>query len=258
MTILDIIIESKKAEIKGLEKKYSGILPLKSQKNFLESIKKKEGGNPSLIAEIKRASPSKGDIFPNADILQIAKIYAESGASAISFLTDKPFFGGKIEELEFVGAQNLVPLLRKDFILEKSQILEARIYGADAVLLMVSVLKEVSVIRDLIQYAESFGMDCLVETHDAEEIQVAIEAGAQIIGVNSRDFTDLSIDLRLFETLLPQIPEGILRVAESGLETIEAVEAVAPLCDAILVGTNFMKTQDYAEMERLVKQFATV
>lgn len=256
MNILEKIIQHKKSEIVGLEKKHEKISPEKSGKNFYTFLQNPPREWPKLIAEIKKCSPSKGDIFPTADIEVIAQAYEQNGASAISCLTDHHFFGGHVGDLDQVSKAVGIPVLRKDFFLEKSQIKEARIFGADAVLLMVSVLKKAEPIRELRRYAESLGMHCLVETHDEAEIEVAVSSGARIIGVNSRDFLDLSINLENFQKLLPLIPDGIVRVAESGLEDLVEVEKVAHICDAILVGTNFMKTQHYTEMGKLVKQFS--
>ncbi len=255
-TILDKIIHYKKAEILGLECKLKNINPEKSTKNFKKSLENSKREYPRLIAEIKTKSPSKGKIFPNANVTKIAEIYEKNGASAISCLTDNHFFGGSFRRLKKVSSSVKIPVLCKDFIFTKSQIKKARIHGADAVLLMVSVLKSTEKIKELIDYAKSFNMDCLVETHDKKEIKIAIKAGAQIIGVNSRDFTDLSINLGVFQDLLPQIPAGIVRIAESGLESLEEIEKISHLCDAILVGTNFMKTQNYSEMIKLVKEFS--
>jgi len=256
MNILDKIINYKKAEILGLDCKYKSMNPQKSDKSFIKFLKNSENFWPKVIAEIKKKSPSKGEIFSNADVGRIAEIYEKNGAMAISCLTDSHFFGGRLEDLKKISATSEIPVLRKDFIIEKSQIKEARIFGADAVLLMTSVLKTDEKLREFRQYAESFGLDCLVETHDVNEIKIAIESGAKIIGVNSRDFSDLSIDLGNFQRLLPLIPEGIVRVAESGLEDLDEIEKIKNICDGVLVGTNFMKTQDYEEMGKLVKKFS--
>lgn len=258
MNILDKIINFKKAEILGLECKYKSINPQSSNKNFLKFLKNSKKNWPKVIAEIKTKSPSKGEIFPNADIEKIAKIYEKNGAMAISCLTDNHFFGGSLEFLKEVSETVDIPVLRKDFIINKSQIKEARIFGGDAILLMTSVLKTAEKLREFREYAESFGMDCLVETHDEAEIKIAIESDAKIIGVNSRDFNDpdLKINLNNFQKLLPLIPYGIVRVAESGLEDLSEIEKIKDICDVVLVGTNFMKTQDYEKMGKLVKVFS--
>ncbi len=258
MNILDKIINYKKAETLGLSCKYKNIIPAKSQKSFLKFLQNKKKTWPRIIAEIKVKSPSKGEIFPNADIIKIAKIYEKNGASAISCLTDNFFFGGKLEYLKKLSSIIKIPILRKDFIIKKSQIKEARIFGADAILLMTSVLKTSEKLQDFREYAESFDMDCLVETHDEKEIEIAINSGAKIIGINSRDFNDpnLKINLNNFQKLLPLIPDKIIKIAESGLEKLEELEKISHLCDGVLIGTNFMKTQDYKKMGKLVKKFS--
>ncbi len=228
-----------------------------STRSFQKALQNPDKKHPKLIAEIKRKSPSKGLIFPKADISKIAKIYEQNGAAAISCLTDEYFFGGNTETLKKVTESVNIPVLRKDFIIEKSQIQEARYFGADAVLLMTSVLKTAEKLREFREYAEKFNMDCLVETHDLAEIKIAVDSGAKIIGVNSRDFNDpeLRINLENFQTCLPHIPKGIIRVAESGLEDLAEIEKIKPLCEAILVGTNFMQTKNYTAMAKLVKDF---
>lgn len=255
MTILDRIIAQKQIEVSPLASTLKNASPTKSRRNFKAAITK-TGAAPKLIAEIKKASPSKGPIFPGADILDIADIYAQNGAAAISVLTDMEFFHGSLASLHTVSREVEIPVLRKDFIIDKSQILEARLSEADAVLLMVTVLKDAERIKSLREYAESLGMDCLVETHDEAEIKIALAAGATIIGVNARNFSDLSVDLENFKRLLPLIPDDCVKVAESGLKTLADVQAVAPLCDAILVGTTFMGTQDYEQIAQLTKEFS--
>lgn len=247
MSILDKIIAQKEKEISGLNKTLKNASPIKAHRDFLKAIRKSRNTKyeiqPSnLIAEIKKASPSKGEIHPDADVVEIAELYELSGAAAISVLTDHEFFMGSLADLHTVSRNVEIPVLRKDFILVPEQILEARLSEADAILLMVSVLQDPNRIRSLREYAESLNMHCLVETASEAEIEIAVEAGARIIGVNARDFQDgeLVIKTEKFQKLLPLIPEGIVRVAESGIHTRTDVEAVAPICDAILVGTSLM------------------
>lgn len=228
----------------------------KESKKFLSVLKSTNLSEIKLIAEIKKASPSKGALFPKANISKIAKIYEKNGASAISILSDEYYFQGNIKDIASISQKVEIPVLRKDFILDKCQILEAKIAGASAILLMVSVLKNETKIKSFIKYAKKINIDCLVETHSEEEIKIAVSAGAQIVGVNSRDFSDLSIDLNRLPPLLEKIPKNIVRVAESGIYTPEDIEKLKPYCDAILVGTSFMKTQNYEEIEKLVKIFS--
>lgn len=257
MNILQKIITYKRAEILGIECKYKNQNTTKSELNFFEFLKNEKGGWPKLIAEIKKKSPSKGEIFPNADITKIAKIYERNGAVAISCLSDSYFFGGSLPFLQEVSTTVKIPVLRKDFIIHKAQIKEARIFGAHAILLMTSVLQTKERLRDFREYAESFGMHCLVETHDENEVNIAIKSGAKIIGINSRDFNDpeLKVDLDNFHKLLPLIPEGVIRIAESGISNAKEVEKIKDICDAILIGTNFMELQDYEKIEKEVQKF---
>lgn len=240
MTLLEKIIAQKEREISGLEKTLKNAKPTRNSRSFLKALKRKEGENVKLIAEIKKASPSKGSIAPEADVTEIAEIYEQSGASAISVLTDYEFFQGSLSDLNHVAREVDIPVLRKDFIIDKGQILEARLSEASAVLLMTSVLKTADKLKALREYAESMGMDALVETQDETEIRIALMSGAKIIGVNARHFSDLSVDINRFPTLLQKIPQNIIRVAESGINTHTDIELVSPYCDAILVGSVLM------------------
>ena len=247
MSFLEKILAYKKAEIARkknifakLEKKFLDGKIEKSKKNFAKKIKKNGEKIPKLIAEIKKKSPSRGEILPDGDAEKIAEIFEKSGAAAISFLTDEKFFGGKIAELKKISQKTNLPILAKDFFLCEEQILEARDAGADAILLMVKILKTEKKIRKLREFAEKLKMNVLTETHNLREIKIAENAGAKIIGVNSRDFSNLTIDQKNFENLLPKIPAGILRVAESGLQNFFDVQKISPHCDAMLIGTAIM------------------
>lgn len=257
MKILSDILAQKKLEVSGLASTLKNAKPIKSRRDFRAAITKYDH-RPRLIAEVKKASPSRGEIFPGADVLEIAELYETNGASAISVLTDTEFFQGSLADLHSISRQSEIPILRKDFIIDPLQILEARLSEADAILLMVTVLKTPERIRELREYAESLGMDCLVETHDEAEIEIALAAGATIIGVNARDFKDLSIDRRNFARLLPLIPDDCTKVAESGLTDFKHLQQVADLCDAVLIGTHFVETRDYNEMAQLTRQFAQI
>ena len=256
MTVLDRIIEHKKEEIKGLEESLIGKIPATPKRNFLEAFKPESVPDKiednldtpqkkfsvHVLAEIKRSSPSQGTINRDVDVVEMAKIYEENGASAISVLTDEKYFAGSLEDLKEVSQAVDIPVLRKDFIISKDQILEARLYGAHAVLLMVSVLKYASTLRTFRKYAEELEMHCLVEAHTEEEVELAISSGAKIIGVNSRDFSDLSVDLNRLPPLLEKIPNHIVRIAESGIKEARDVRKIKAYCDGILVGTSLMKS----------------
>jgi indole-3-glycerol phosphate synthase len=191
----------------------------------------------AVVAEVKRRSPSAGPIREDLDPGGRAALYARHGAAAISVLTDGPYFGGSLQDLTAAAERCPLPLLRKDFILDEIQILEARAAGASAVLLIVRALER-SRLQSLLRYAEELGLDALVEVHAADELAIALDSGAAIIGVNSRDLDTFRIDTRAAWKLVGQVPSDRIAVAESGIvgqsDVIRASEAGA---DAVLIGT---------------------
>lgn len=191
----------------------------------------------AVVAEVKRRSPSLGVIREDLDPGDRAAAYARAGAAAVSVLTDGPFFGGSIGDLEAAARACAVPLLRKDFILDEVQVLEARVAGASAVLLLVRIL-EPARLTALLRYAAEVGLDALVEVHTMVELDRALESGAQVIGVNSRDLDSFAIDTAAAWKLLSRVPADRIAVAESGLfsrsDVLTASQAGA---DAVLVGT---------------------
>jgi indole-3-glycerol phosphate synthase len=198
----------------------------------------------AVIAEVKRRSPSLGALRPDADAGDVAVRYARAGAAAISVLTDGPDFGGKLSDLAAVRARVAVPALRKDFLIHPIQLEEARGWGADAALLLVAMLGEVR-LRDMLRAAEQLGLEALVEVHDADELAIALRAEARIIGVNARDLKTLQIDVAGALALIRAIPEGVLRVAESGLSTRDDLRRAADAgADAALIGTALMRAPD--------------
>ena len=197
----------------------------------------------SAIAEIKRRSPSRGDIRPGADPVEIALAYQAAGAAGISVLTDGPHFGGSLKDLEHVSAAVNIPVLRKDFLIHKVQLDEAHAHGADAALLMVSMLKPTQ-LKPMLRHAHELGLECLVEAHSADEVKVAIDCGAIVLGVNNRDLRSLNIDLAVCEALIPTLPDTVVAVAESGVHNrADALRMEKSGAMAILVGTGLM-TQD--------------
>jgi indole-3-glycerol phosphate synthase len=198
----------------------------------------------SLIAEMKRASPSKGPIRPGAGVTEIVRAYQEAGARAVSVLTEPQWFGGSLDDLVEARAACDLPLLRKDFLVDEYQLLEARVAGADAVLLIVAAL-EPERLATLIGFASDLGMDALVEVHDEDEVETAVEAGAEVIGVNNRDLHTLEVDLATTFRLLADVPAGTVVVAESGITTRQAVRDLEEAgVDAILVGEALMRVDD--------------
>ena len=205
------------------------------------------GDKVRLIAECKKASPSKGLLSPNYDPVAMARSYAENGAAAISVLTEADYFQGSLEHLHAVkaavGPLN-VPVLRKDFLFDPYHLYEARANGADAALLIVAALEE-SQLREMLAVAQSIWLQALVEVHNEEELGIALSCGAEIIGVNHRDLKTFNVDTSLTLKLRPMIPEGRLIVAESGMSTAEDVRPLKQAgVNAILVGEAVMTAAD--------------
>jgi indole-3-glycerol phosphate synthase len=194
----------------------------------------------NVIAECKRRSPSKGVLRADYDPVAIARGYADAGAVAISVLTEPTFFDGSLDHLRAVRAAVDVPLLRKDFIVSEYQLLEAKAAGADAVLLIVAALRpaELKVLHD---HAVRYGLDALVEIHDARELAIAVDVGARIIGVNNRNLRTLEVDVHASEELIAQIPRDVVAVSESGLGSAEDIARLRALgYRAFLIGERFM------------------
>jgi indole-3-glycerol phosphate synthase len=198
----------------------------------------------AVIAEVKRRSPSAGSIREDLDPADRAERYARHGAAAISVLTDEPFFGGTIDDLRAAVARTAVPVLRKDFILDELQIVEARAAGAAAVLLIVRALPQAR-LTALLGCARGAGLDALVEVHTAAEVDRALEAGATLLGVNSRDLDSFRVDTAAAWAILRRLPRDCVAVAESGMKTAADVEiAAAAGADAVLIGTALSAAAD--------------
>ena len=194
-----------------------------------------------LIAEIKRSSPSKGDLAAISNPVSLAMDYQSGGADVISVLTEERRFKGNISDLIAVRSEVNLPVLRKDFIVTEYQVYESRILGADLMLLIVAGLSK-SQLTDFYQLATELGMDVLVEVHTVEEAERAIEIGSKIIGVNSRNLKTLEVDEKNFELILPQLPDSVLKVAESGISQRSQVQYVQSLgANAVLIGETLVK-----------------
>jgi indole-3-glycerol phosphate synthase len=205
------------------------------------------GGGMNFICEIKMSSPSAGIISDNFDHLLIAEEYYAAGAAAISVLTEPHYFQGN--DLYLLGVSSIVPLpvLRKDFIIDSYMIYEAKVLGASAVLLICSILEK-ETLAEYIEIAHRIGLSALVEAHNEDEIKMAIEAGARIIGVNNRNLKTLEIDLSISERLRPLVPENIIFVSESGIRTSDDVERMRRVgVNAILVGETLMRSSNKTE-----------
>jgi indole-3-glycerol phosphate synthase len=258
MSRLDEILAHKRAELAARKESISLSAMRAAAENapspldFKAAIRRPPHARPRLIAEIKRASPSRG-LLARADFdpLRLAQAYRDNGASAFSVLTDERFFGGSLEHLRQVAAlQPRLPALRKDFILEEVQIYEARSAGASAILLIVACLER-SQLRDFSDLAESLGMTALVEVHNLAELEVALLAGAQVVGINNRDLRTFEVHLETTLRLRPQIPPEAVVVAESGIHTRADADRLAEAgVDALLVGEALVVARDTAAKVR--------
>ncbi len=246
MGFLDDVISHKKEEVENLKNSsfftkdtLNGTPSPLDPDSFIDE----EGIN--IIAEIKKRSPSAGDI-KQVDVKKQARIYEEAGAFAISVLTDKKYFGGSLEDLSDVKNTVRIPVLRKDFIIDEMQVYESRIWGADLILLIVRILEKER-LRDLIYLSKELGMTPLVEIFSENEAEIALNAGAEYIGINNRDLNTLKVDLSLSERLVPELKKlGVKRiVVESGIEKVEDIKRFYELgVNIFLVGTSIMRSKD--------------
>ncbi|MFC1668669.1 indole-3-glycerol phosphate synthase TrpC [Chlamydiota bacterium] len=255
-TILGKIVTAKKKRLELLKKEKPVSTLLKEidsvprKRSFLQAIRGKE--TLSIIGELKKASPSKGELLKDFDPSALAKIYTSAGIDAISVLTEEDFFKGDDTYLSLAKDASTLPVLRKDFIIDQYQILESRVYGADAVLLICRILSD-SQLEEFMQQAAAVDLDVLVEVHTALEVKRALNAGAQIIGINNRNLSDFSIDLTVTTELCAEIPSIVTVVSESGFSDAADLGRVKNYgVDAVLVGEAFMKS---ATIEKTIKEF---
>jgi len=256
--ILDTILEEKRIEVDQRKT----VMPLGELKSrisdapipldFARRLVRNESGIPAVIAEVKKASPSKGLIRADFDPVAIAKSYEAAGAAAISVLTDVKFFQGSSDYLRQVKASISLPVLRKDFIIDEYQIFEARVAGADAILLIVAALEKDKLERFMNRAAE-IGLQCLVEVHNEAEMDVAIDVGAPIIGINNRNLRTFDVGLDTTARLLPIIPRA-KTVSESGIFTRGDMEMLGEMgVDAVLIGEALMREKDIeAKLRELI------
>jgi indole-3-glycerol phosphate synthase len=205
-----------------------------------------ESRTPAVIAEIKKASPSKGVLSPDFDPVRLARSYEQGGASALSVLTDGPFFQGSLDHLAAARSATRLPVLRKDFTIDPYHVIEAAAHGADAILLIVAILDEAR-IREYASLAAEYGMASVVEVHDDAELDTALAAGASVIGVNNRDLHTFQVTLETSLRLAPRIPKPVLKVSESGIHSAADVRLLTQAgYQAFLVGEHLMKSGDAA------------
>jgi len=250
MSILNDILKNKKEELQAakssvpLAELKAMVKDAQPTKAFRTAVQREPNGPVRLIAEIKKAAPSGGLIRKDFNLPEIVSIYNRKDVAAISVLTEERFFSGRLDFLNKARKKTVKPLLRKDFIFDEYQVYESRVNHADAILLIVAALEK-SHLNDLFELAKYLALDCLVEVHDWNELDMALYCGAEIIGVNNRDLKTLNINLKTTFDLLRDIPDDRIVVSESGINTRADVQAVeATPTDAILVGTALMKAGD--------------
>jgi indole-3-glycerol phosphate synthase len=250
MTVLDEILATKRDEVTMLHRPgvrellRARALDAPPTREFAAALRPSVG-TIGVIAEIKRRSPSKGDLAPHLDPALTAKAYAAGGASCLSVLTDGPWFGGTIDDLVAARAACELPVLRKDFTIDEVQVYEARAVGADAVLLIVAALPDSTLLRDLHELASGLGLAVVVETHDDAELDRALALGARIVGVNARNLGTFAEDLGIGERLASVVPADVIAVAESAIRSVDdATRMAAAGFDAVLVGEMLVRSSD--------------
>jgi indole-3-glycerol phosphate synthase len=250
VTILDEILATKLDEVTVLRQPqtrdllHGQALNAPPARDFAGALRRADG-RVAVIGEIKRRSPSKGDLAPDLDAATVAKAYEDGGAAALSVLTDAPYFGGMVADLQAASAGTSLPILRKDFTIDEVQVYEARAIGADAILLICAAISDDALLEDLHDLARELGMAVLVEAHDAAEVTRAVGIGAQIIGVNSRDLATFNEDLAGARALATAIPTDAVAVAESSIRSADDARAMASAgFDAVLVGEALVRADD--------------
>lgn len=250
MGVLDEILRVKRDEVTVLHRPQTrdllqrSALDAEPTRDFGAALRR-DDGRVAVIAEIKRRSPSKGDLAPDLDPGVTAKDYERGGAAAVSVLTDREFFGGTVDDLQTVRAGVSLPVLRKDFTIDEVQVYETRAMGADAILLILAALSDDGHVRDLQELAWSLGLGVLVEAHDAAELDRALAVDARIVGVNARDLSTFDEHLHVVADLAARIPGGTIAVAESAIRSdADAARMAAAGYDAVLVGEALVKSDD--------------
>jgi indole-3-glycerol phosphate synthase len=256
VTVLDEILARKRDEVTMLRRPPTRdllrqhALDAPPVRDFAGALRRADG-RVAVIGEIKRRSPSKGDLAPDLDPGATAKSYEAGGARALSVLTDGPSFGGRVDDLTAARDASTLPVLRKDFTIDEVQVYESRAIGADAILLIAAAISDDALLGDLHSLARGLGLAVLVEAHDAPEIDRALAAGAEIVGVNNRDLGTFAEDLGVGESLGARIPAMVVAVAESAVRTPgDAVRLGAVGFDAVLVGEALVRADDPTRLVR--------
>ncbi|RZN37552.1 MAG: indole-3-glycerol-phosphate synthase [Methanophagales archaeon ANME-1-THS] len=243
--LLDRILRDTK---RAVEQSRAGKIPERESKilSLSEAIKRTE---KSIIAELKPRSPSEGDLMGNRDVLSLAGAYEQGGATALSVITS-PYFGGKVETVSRVKSSVSIPVLAKDFVVDEYQVRQSLGYGADAVLL----IEGISPVEELLDLVAELGLEAVVECHSAEEIEAAVNAGAELIGINNRDLRTFTVDLETTAILSSSVPEDRIMISESGVKTpADARYLFESGADALLIGTALMRSANPGEFIRACK-----
>jgi indole-3-glycerol phosphate synthase len=256
LTVLDEILATKIDEVTLLRQPqtrdllHERALGAPPARDFAGALRRADG-KLAVIGELKRRSPSRGDLAPDLEPGTTAKAYEAGGAAALSVLTDRPYFGGSVADMQAARDATGLPVLRKDFTIDEIQVYEARAIGADAVLLICAALPDDALLADLRALARELGMAALVETHDAAEIDRALGADAEIVGVNSRDLATFSEDLDVAAALASRLPAGVIAVAESAIRAADDARRMADAgFDAVLVGEALVRADDPTALVR--------
>jgi indole-3-glycerol phosphate synthase len=251
--ILQKILDYKTEEVRAAKLKQSldGLRAIITERpptrGFIRALRQKATNGTAIIAEVKKGSPSKGIICEDFDPVSIARAYEAGGAVCLSVLTDEQFFFGHLDFLKQVADEVSVPVLRKDFLIDSFQLYEARAFGGDAILLIAAALPK-GKLKDLTLEAKELGLDTLVEVHDESELQIALEIGATLIGINNRNLKTFHTDLAVTERLMPLIPDDRLVVSESGIKTrTDIVRLLRAGADGFLIGESLMREKDIAK-----------
>jgi len=258
MTILETIVKVKITEVADLKEKVplyvleKIVNDLPPTRNFRDAISSKDC---SIIAEVKRKSPSKGELVADFDPVRIASVYTENGAAAISILTDVEFFGGDKAYISAIKKTVGIPLLRKDFVINPYQIYETRLIGADAILLITAILTEKQ-LSEFIHLSETLGLAPLVDVHDRADLEKALACGAKIIGINNRDLKTFVTDVKTSMDLIALMPKDKIVVSESGISTAADMKYLSDLgVDAVLVGEVLMRAESISEKINELRSF---
>ena len=241
---LELEILKKRCSLNSLKKLISDQINKRDFKNIVinSSLEKKN----FIIGEIKKASPSAGEIIHNYEPIEIAKIYERSGVKALSVLTEKNYFKGEIDHLSYIKQNTNIPILRKDFIIDEYQIYESKVYQADVILLIVSILSDEE-LKKFLKIANELNLDCIIETHDENEIKRALKLDYPILGINNRNLKNLKTDLNNSLSLFTSISKDYTVIAESGIKTSEDINMYNDLgIFNFLIGESILRSKDYA------------